>query len=522
MRRRLGAALAASALAIAAVAAAGAQVSRVSCASLAAARLEDTAIKSAEEVAGPAFKPASGAPLDNLPAFCRVVGVTSPAITFEVWMPLAGWNGKFNGVGNGANAGSISYGAMASALRRGYATASTDTGHATTNGRDGSWAMGHPDLLVDFGYRAIHLTAVNAKRIVQSFYGQPASRAYFESCSTGGRQGLMEAQRFPEDYDGIVAGAPAANWTRFQTGGHLWAVLALNKDPESYIPATKLKLLGDAVNAACDRIDGIADGVLDDPRRCRFDPQSLICKPAQDPESCLTAKQARAVADIWSGSKTSSGEQIYPGYMPGAEAAGGWAAYMSGTGPRSGNHWDQSDNVLKYMVFENPAWDFRSFNFDKDVAPAQAKLGKILDAFDPDLDRLRRRGAKLVVYHGWNDPSISPLNSINYYERVLERLRGMGSREAAERETQAFFRLFMVPGMLHCGQGPGPNSFDMLTALDNWVDKGVAPERIIASHATRGMVDRTRPLCAYPKVAVYTGRGSTDDAANFACQAPAN
>ena len=223
----------------------------------------------------------------------------------------------------------------------------------------------------------------------------------------------MEAQRFPDDYDGIVAGDPAANWTRFQTGGHLWIALALNKDPESYLPASKLRLLGDAVNSACDAIDGIADGVLDDPRKCKFDPQVLACKKEQDPASCLTAKQVKAVKDIWAGARTSSGEMVYPGYMPGAEAAGGWAAYMTGTGPQTGNHWDQSDNVLKYMVFENPKWDFRTFDYDKDVNFALEKLGKTLDAFDPDLTRFRQRGGKLILYHGWSDPSITPLNTID-------------------------------------------------------------------------------------------------------------
>jgi tannase/feruloyl esterase len=518
--RYLVATVAATAIAIGTAEVPAGQPNHASCASLLSVHLPDTTIKSAEEVAGPSFARPAGAALDRLPAFCRVVGVTKPAITFDVWLPLTTWNGKFNGVGNGANAGSISYPAMANAIRRGYATASTDTGHATTNSRDASWAMGHPELLVDFGYRAIHVTAENAKQIVRAFYGQPAKQSYFESCSTGGRQALMEAQRFPDDYDGIIAGAPAANWTRFQTGGHLWAVIALNKDPESYLPAGKLRLLGDAVNTACDRLDGVADGVLDDPRRCRFDPQTLVCKPAQDPESCLTAKQAKAVADIWAGSKTSAGELIYPGYMPGAEAAGGWAAYMTGTGPVTGNHFDQSDNVLKYMVFQNPKWDFRTFDYDKDVAAAQAKLGKTFDAFDPDLDRLRRRGAKLIAYHGWNDPSISPLNTINYYESVVAKLRGSRSRDDAERETQEFFRLFMVPGMLHCGQGPGPNSFDMLAALEHWVENGTPPERIVASRSTRGVVDRTRPLCVYPKVAVYSGSGSTDDASNFTCRVP--
>jgi feruloyl esterase len=332
----------------------------------------------------------------------------------------------------------------------------------------------------------------------------------------------MEAQRFPEDYDGIVAGDPAANWTRFQTGGHLWITLALNKDSESYIPASKLPLVESAVNAACDGIDGIKDGVLDDPRRCTFDPEALVCRTGQDAASCLTPKQVKAVKDIWTGPRTSSGKAIYPAYMRGAEAApGGWNAYMTGTGPLTGNHWEQSDNVLKYMVFENPKWDFRTFNYDKDVDVALAKLGKTFDAFDPDLTRFQQQGGRLLLYHGWNDPSISPLNTINYYESVVSALQAKRSRQQAETEAQAFVRLFMVPGMLHCQGGPGPSSFDMLSALETWVEKRQAPDRVLASHSTGGAVDRTRPLCVYPKVAVYSGRGSTDAAETFACQAPA-
>jgi feruloyl esterase len=331
----------------------------------------------------------------------------------------------------------------------------------------------------------------------------------------------MEAQRFPEDYDGIVAGDPAANWTRFQTGGHLWIALALNKDSESYVPASKLPLVESAVNAACDGIDGIKDGVLDDPRRCTFDPEALTCRAGQDAASCLTPKQAKAVKDIWTGARTSSGKEIYPAYMRGAEAApGGWNAYMTGTGPLTGNHWEQSDNVLKYMVFENPKWDFRTFNYDKDVDMALAKLGKTFDAFDPDLTRFQQRGGRLLMYHGWNDASISPLNTINYYENVVSALQGKRPRQQAETETQAFARLFMVPGMLHCQGGPGATSFDMLGALENWIEKRQAPDRVLASHSTGGAVDRTRPLCVYPKVAAYSGRGSTDAAENFACQAP--
>jgi tannase/feruloyl esterase len=470
------------------------------CAALASIQLPDTNIKSTGGVDGPSLTIGSAA-LRNLPAFCRVAAVSQPAVNFEVWLPLENWNGKFQGVGNGANAGSISYDAMATALRRGYAVASTDTGHATANARDASWALGHPELVVDFGYRAFHVTTEHAKKIVETFYGRPSNHSYYVGCSTGGRQGLMEAQRFPEDYDGIIAGAPAANWTRFQTGGHLWVVLALNKDPESYIPAGKLPLLGEAVTAACDRLDGAADGVLDDPRTCKFDPAVLECKDRQNPDSCLTPKQVKAVKDVWSGARTAAGEQIYPGYMRGAEAAGGWATYMTGTRPLSGNHWEQASNVLKYMVFENPNWDFRTFDYDRDLKLAEAKLGTILDAFDPDLTHLERRGAKLLLYHGWNDPSISPLNTIDYYERVVSFMEAGASREVAERRVQAFMRLFMVPGMLHCSGGPGPSSFDMLSALEAWVERGTAPDRIMASHVTNGIVDRSRPLCPYPNAA---------------------
>jgi feruloyl esterase len=351
----------------------------------------------------------------------------------------------------------------------------------------------------DFGYRSIHVTAVNAKQIVKQFYAQPATRSYFVACSTGGRQALMEAQRFPEDYDGIIAGAPANNWTRFQTGGHMWVASALNKDPESYIPQAKLKAFGDATNAACDKLDGIADG--------------------QDDASCLTPKQVKAVNEIWKGAYTSKGELIYPGYMRGAEAVqGGWEAYMTGTGPMTGNHLNQADNVLQYIVYENPDWSLSNFDVEKDAAFARRKLGSIFDAFDPNLTRFRNRGGRLILYHGWNDPSISPLNTISYYEQVVAEVGKRGAKQDAEARTQEFARLFMVPGMLHCGGGPGTSSFDMLTELEQWVEQKRPPERIVASHSTGGVVDRTRPLCPYPKSASYTGTGSTDEAANFICK----
>jgi feruloyl esterase len=456
--------------------------------------------------------------LSNLPPFCRVAATIKPTVNFEVWMPLSGWNGKFQGVGNGANAGAIGYDAMATALRRGYAVASTDTGHATTNGRDAQWAMGHPELVVDFAYRGLHLTTERAKATVGRFYGRPADRAYYVGCSTGGRQGLMEAQRFPEDYDGLIAGAPAANWTHFEAGGHLWAVLALNKDPESYVSASQLPLIEKAVTAACDAKDGVADGVLDDPRRCDFDAQSLSCKAGQAASTCLTPKQATAVNSIWRGAYDSRGQQIYPPYMRGAEAAGGWATYSTGKGPMSGSHWDQAENVMKFMIFENPAWDFRTFDYDRDIAFADRKLAHIMNAFDPDLSGLRARSGKLLLYHGWNDPSISPQNTVNYYDSAVARWRR--DTHAAASVAPDFIRLFMVPGMLHCSGGPGTDTFDAVSALERWVEKGEAPNTLLASHVSHGTVTRTRPLCAYPNVAVYSGQGSTDRAESFSCQAP--
>lgn len=489
------------------------------CSRLAAMVLPDTTVTMAEAVSGPTFAPPGGRPLSNLPAFCRVAATSTPAIRFEVWLPLNGWNQKFQGVGNGANAGSIGYDAMAAALRRGYAVASTDTGHATTNARDASWALGRPDLMADFAHRGLHVTTVHGKAIVQTFYSRPAAKAYYVGCSTGGRQGLMEAQRYPEDYDGIIAGAPAANWTRFQTGGHLWAVIATNKDPESYVPTSALPVIERAVNLACDAKDGVADGILADPRQCQFDATTLVCSAGSNPATCLTAKQATAVNQIWSGVRNSRGELVYPPYMRGAEAAGGWANYTTGTGPLTGNHWEQAANTLKYMVFENPAWDFRTFDVDRDVAFADAKLGTLMNAFDPDLSRLRKRGGKLLLYHGWNDPSISPLNTVSYYERAVAVFREQEKRPSSDRTPPDFIRLFMVPGMLHCSGGPGADTFDAVAALERWVEQGVAPDVIATSHRTKGVVDFTRPLCAYPAAPIYKG-GDPTTAASFTCSQP--
>jgi feruloyl esterase len=511
----------AAAVALALGAGAASAAKPMSCADLAKLALPDTTITLAQALpAGANPNPVGTVALP----ICRVVGVTAPSVNFEVWLPTQGWNGKYQLVGNGGTAGVISYSAMRPAIARGYAVASTDTGHVSSGSFDSTWALGRPDLVADFGHRGTHVTAVNGKSITRSFYGEKPRYSYYVGCSKGGQQGLMEAQRYPDDFDGLIAGDPANNWTRFYAGSHLWYSISTLKDPESYIPAAKTALLGAATRAACDAIDGIVDGVIDDPRKCKFDPSVLACQPGQDPNTCFTPKQVQAVRNIQTGvhSQALGGALVHPPLVPGAEdGPGGWAAWTTGSAPFTGLHWQAADGFFRYMVFENVAYDPMTFNYESDLLFALAKVGPVLDAVNPDLRPLNRHGAKLIVYHGFSDPDISPLNSINYFESVVDFMRHHGDDEQDARErVNDFYRLFMVPGMQHCSGGPGPNTFDMLTALENWVEKGEAPKSVIASHATNGVVDRTRPLCVYPRVAVYSGTGSTDDAANFKCRMP--
>ena len=481
-----------------------------SCGGLQALSLPDTTILSAALVPeGPFTPPAALTPLAGaaaaatprpfaVPAACRVVGRIAPAIGFEVWMPVANWNGKFQAVGGGGFAGVISYGAMATALARGYATASTDTGHSTPGG---SWALGRPELVADFAYRAIHEMTVTAKAVVAAFYGKGPRLSYFVGCSTGGRQGLMEAQRFPSDYDGIVAGAPANFWTHLMAGTLAPAVATL-KEPASHLPAGKLSLLNKAALAACDARDGTADGLIENPRACAFDPGALVC-PGADSETCLTPAQLEAARKIYAPAVNPRTKQdIFPGMPPGSELT--WTAVAGGPQP-----FPIPVEFYKYFVHADANWDWKTIDFDKDVAAADDKLAALMNATDPNLTAFRSRGGKLIMYHGWNDQLIQAGNSINYYNSVSQ---AMGAKE-----TDDFARLFMAPGMLHCAGGPGPNSFDALGALEQWVEQGAKPASLIASHSTTGTVDRTRPLCPYPQVAAYQGSGSIDDAANFVC-----
>lgn len=498
---------------------------RQSCASLNNIILSDTVISISEVVNANSFSPANSSNLLDTPAFCRVVGVTEPTVNFEVWLPLSNWNGKYNGVGNGGMAGVISYSAMAAALNRGYATASTDTGHDQSGGLfDASWASGRPDLIEDFGHRGLHVTTTNAKAITEAFYNSPPSYAYYTGCSKGGQMGLMEAQRYPDDFDGIIAGNPANDWTRFYAGSHLWYSLAMLEDQEAWIPRSKLPAFGNAVNSACDTIDGIEDGILQNPLACNFKPASIQCPVGINNDSCLTPKQVSAVEKIWSGVETSSGELVYPGLVPGGEAdPGGWGLWVTGAEPFTSLHWLGGEGFFRWFVFDDPEWDFQNFDFDDDLSFALEKVGAAVDSNNPDLRNLRDGGSKLIVYHGWSDPDISPVASINYFESVVnvvaDDIQAL-NYETALKSTQNFFRLFMVPGMGHCSGGPGPDRFDTLSALENWVENGIAPDSLKASKIMNGEVTRTRPLCVFPEVATYSGAGNTDIAESFYCAAP--
>jgi feruloyl esterase len=508
----------------------GQSVSGGSCEALKALKIAETSIVSAQSIAAGAFTPPgrggggmrgplpAGAPTDigrgpaepggnDVPAFCRVTGVVAPSINFEVWLPPASgdkkWNGKFNGVGNGGMAGFIAYDAMMQSLGRGYATASTDTGHVDKPGDD-SWALDEK-LIVDFASRGIHTTTLAAKAIIRAYYNRDPEFSYFTGCSGGGGQALSEAQRYPEDYNGIVAGAPA-NYPTHLWPGELYAAWVTHRNEPNQIPNEKLPVISKAAVESCDAQDGVKDGVIGDPRRCKFNPETIQCAGADGP-GCLTAAQVDSVRKIYQGAKDlSTGKSFWYGYEMGSETF--WPGHIN-------TPFGTPVSYFKYMVLNNPAWDWKGFSFADPknfvlMDEASKKLGPVLDSTDPDLGPFKKRGGKLILYHGWLDQNISPRNTIQYFETVKEKMGG-------ERSTLDFARLFMAPGMAHCGGGPGPNTLDALSSLEQWVEKGKAPEIIIASHSGEGKVDRTRPLCPYPRVAKYKGTGSTDEAANFTC-----
>ena len=506
---------------------------RCTAASLSNVKLAGLSIQTVGRIDAGAFQPAgSQAPLADAPAFCRVQARLAPTdvslITFEVWVPDT-WNGKIVFTGNGGYSNVPTWRDMAYALSQGYAAVGTDTGHQTPTPDDLLWGVGHPDRLIDWAGRAVHAVTAPARRIVEGIGQRAPRRNYFYGCSSGGHQGYAQIQRYPQDFDGVIAGAPGNNRVRLNVG-FLWQFMA-NHDRGAgaapIVPSSKLPTITRAVVAACDANDGVADGVVDDPRSCTWTPASLECS-SSDEANCLTRPQVQALEKMYAGAKNPrTGAQVYPGWPKSSEAltttpqggaASGWQLYWGNTEPTRANFW-------RHWVFGDPNWDWWSFDFDRHLARADETAGRLVDHIDPDIAAFKQRGGKAIVYQGWQDPVTNALDTIAYYEKVRGR---QGSQAAADE----FFRLFLVPGMGHCSGGTGATMFgnqggpspvvdaghDLLSALDAWVEKGVAPDHIVASRVVDGVTVRTRPLCPYPKKAIYTGKGSTDAAASFQCK----
>jgi len=509
-----------------------------SCGKLAALKIPGATIALAQTVAAGTFsgppEPFSGVDISalykSLPAFCRVVAEAKPTadsdIKLEVWLPSSGWNGKLQAIGNGGFAGLIDDMQLGMAVKAGYAATATDTGH-TGSPVDAGWAVGHPEKVVDFGHRGIHEMTRLAKAVIQAFYAKAPQRSYFAGCSDGGREALMEAQRYPEDYDGILAGAPANNWVPLLTTA-AYDTQALANDPSSFIPKAKIPAIAAAVNAACDELDGVRDGILNDPRQCHFDPATIQCKAGEESDQCLSGAQTEALKKLYQGPHDGQGREIFPGYVPGAEdGPGGWGLWITGPAPGKSLMAFFANGFFGSLVYERADWDYRKFEIDSSMRTAEDKTAAALNATDTNLSAFKKRGGKLVLYHGWEDPAITPLSTINYYDSVMAKM--------GHKDVDSFVRLYMVPGVQHCGGGPGPDSFggvghlifddpshSLDAALEQWVEKGTAPSVIVASkysgedkqHATI-----TRPLCPYPQAAKYKGSGDTKDAANFVCEA---
>jgi len=488
----------------------------MTCEQLATLALPDTTITVAQTVTGGTFVPPDGNPtLTGLPEFCRVHLTVAPQINVEVWLPTANWNGRFQAVGNGAWGGVIAW-ELGNVLKGGYATASTDTGHAAPgtppNSADGSFGMlpsGQPNvqLQTDWSYRAVHEMTVKAKAVINAFYGSGPQYSYFAGCSGGGRQAMSEAERYPDDYDGIIAGAPAIHWDRYQATKY-WMQVAQAQENGAVIPEQKKALATSAAVAACDSKDGVVDGILGDPRSCRFDAQKLVCKRGQPSETCLTRTEAAAINKMWDGPTDLAGtRQLWYGFQRGANLEGSGGPTLAAT----------SVDLTKYWVYFDPNWDWHYLNyanfesFFDDVVRMSVPSGIATD--DANLVPFRDSGGKLIMWHGWADQLIMPEGSPHYYDRVVKTVGG------GYKRTQDFARLFMAPGVGHCGGGAGhtPQGQELLDNLTRWVEKGIPPEAITATRSLAGGGTSSRPLCAFPEVAEYRGTGSTDDAANFVC-----
>jgi len=473
-------------------------VGATACADLALLPLAGTTITAAHEVTGGSFTPpGSGNPITNLPDFCRVALTVAPAIGVEVWLPKTTWNERYQGVGGGGYAGSISYPALAAALRAGYATASTDTGHPASVG--GTFALNADgtlnwDLIDDFARRSLHEMVLKAKALINAHYGAAPKYSYWTGCSTGGRQGLMAVQRFPEEYDGLVIAAPAIHWERF-IAAEIWPQIVMHQALGAPIDPARLAGLNAEAVAACDMADGVKDDVINDPRKCEFDPSS---------SAVLTPAEAAVVRKIWNGpTGAKTGKRLWFGLEPGTSFAG-----LANPSPFS-----IATTHLAYWVNQNPSFDWKSITeagFEAQFRQSFREFNDVIGTDEDNLQAFRKRGGKIVMWHGESDQLIFPRGTVNYYERVASGNGGL-------KHVDDFMRLFMAPGVAHCAGGAGPQPVGTLEAVVDWVENGVAPDTILATRNLGGGAVRTRPLCAYPKTAVWTGSGSTDDAASFAC-----
>jgi len=474
-----------------------------------------------------------------LPAFCRIHGIAKPSddseIHFEVWMPQSKWSGRYYQLGNGGFSGAIHYSGLVAALQQGNAVAATDDGHQSESGLDASWALNHPEKVKDWGHRAIKLTTDHAKSLIKSFYGKSADYNYFSGCSTGGRQALLMAQRHAEEWDGILAGAPSSLEQFF---GFSWNEQVLRQYPENVIPPSKLPAIQRAALALCTADAYLVDDIATDPRFCRFEPSSLICE-GDETDECLTAAQSQALKKLYQGPRfLKTGKSLYPGYEPTLETVG-WEIAMITKNAGDAVQFTFGRQMLGNIIYDDPDWQYRKFDLDRDWTFVQQHkitgqtLGELMNSTDPDLSVLQNKAGKLLMYFGWGDTIVSPQSGINYYENVAEKF--------GSDETDKFFRLFMAPGMGHCAGGPGPNALgqifglpaliddrehSLVRAMEAWVEQGITPKRITAvkykDDKPETGVSFTRPLCPYPQLAVYKGKGSVNEAKNFACQVGAN
>jgi len=490
------------------------------CDSLAALKLPDTTISRTEVIDAGAFappvNPQAGAGrggrgsniFATLPSFCRVVASVKPTadsdIRIEVWLPAANWNGRFQAAGgaagaNSAVAGGINFPALANALLAGYATAGTDNGH---QGATLAFAPGHPEKLIDFGYRATHEMTVKAKAIVEAFYGSKPSYSYWNACAAGGRQGLQEAQRYPADYDGVVVTAPANSWSRLQSWS-MWVNQQANRTQAGVIPAAKYPAIHRAVVEQCDLLDGVKDGIIENPARCHPRLDVLACR-SEDTIGCLTPPQIETANAIYAPAvDVQNGRTVYPAMPPGSEL--GWAALAGPTAPY------YAMETFKYLVFHDPGWapEKRPIGLGADVVAAERTAAPIT-ADNPDLSAFFARGGRLIQVHGLTDPLIAPGDSVDYYTRVRAKV--------GEAVASRSMRLYLVPGMNHCQGGEGADTINMQAVVEAWAERTQAPTTVIASRVVNGQIQKTHLLCPYPQEAVFKGSGSPDEAASFECR----